>query len=62
MRRIAALLGLSLILLGLGCSTSEHRVVPLKLPGAYGNVQRVEGVYVAARAWDQEEAAQTALV
>lgn len=43
-----------------GCATYEPKVAPFKLPEAYANVQRVEGAYVAARAWDQEEEAQQA--
>ena len=43
-----------------GCATYEPKVAPFKLPEAYANVQRVEGAYVAARAWDKEEEAQAA--
>lgn len=60
MPRIAGVLCLSLTLLWQGCSTYEPKVVPMKLPEAYANVQRVAGAYVAARAWDQEEEAQGA--
>ncbi len=51
MRRIAATLCLSLTLVWQGCSTYDPRVLPMKLPEAYANVQRVAGAYVAARAW-----------
>ena len=34
-----------------GCSTYEPKVVPMKLPEAHANVQRVEGAHVAARVW-----------
>jgi hypothetical protein len=37
------------------CATYEPKVQPFKLPEAYANVQRVDGAYVAARAWDKEE-------
>jgi hypothetical protein len=60
MRRLAAILGLCLTLLWQGCATYEPRVTPFKLPEAYANVQRVDGAYVGARAWDKEEEAQGA--
>jgi hypothetical protein len=60
MRLRAALVILSLIFMGWGCSTYEPKVQPLKLPEAYANVQRVEGTYVAARAWSNEEEAREA--
>lgn len=55
---LANCLIISLILQG--CATYEPKVTPFKLPEAYGNMQRVDGAYVAARAWDQEEEAQAA--
>ena len=60
MRRIAATLCLTLTLIWQGCSTYDPRVLPMKLPEAYANVQRVAGAYVAARAWDHEEEAKGA--
>jgi len=60
MRRLGAWCCLGLMVLGPGCAAYEPRVAPLKLPEAYGNMQRLNGVYVAARAWDQEEEAKAA--
>jgi hypothetical protein len=63
MPRIALISCLLLTLFLQGCLTYEPRATratPFKLPEAYGNMQRVEGAYVAARAWDREEEAQQA--
>ena len=60
MRRLQALFSLVCALLYLGCSTYEPRVTPFKLPEAYANMQRVAGVYIGARAWADEGAAQDA--
>ncbi len=60
MFRIALVTALILALLLQGCSTYEPKVAPFKLPDAYANVQRVDGTYVAARAWTTEEEANNA--
>jgi hypothetical protein len=59
MFRFAVWLLAPALILG-GCATYEPKVAPFKLPEAYANVQRLEGAYVAARAWDQEAEAQQA--
>lgn len=43
-----------------GCASYEPKAVPFKLPEAYQNVQRLDGAYVAARAWNNEEEAKQA--
>ncbi len=43
-----------------GCASYEPKVAPFKLPEAYQNVQRLDGAYVAARAWNNEEEARQA--
>ncbi len=58
MRR-GVILGL-VILVITGCATYEPKVAPMKLPEAYANVQRLNGAYVGARAWSNEEEAQGA--
>ncbi|MBW1990826.1 MAG: hypothetical protein JRI59_01600 [Deltaproteobacteria bacterium] len=60
MRQLKAWLCLIGVLTWLGCSTYEPRVTPFKLPEAYANMQRVAGVYIAARAWAKEQEAQEA--
>ncbi len=56
-------LAIAMLILALafqGCATYEPKVQPFKLPEAYANVQRVDGTYVAARAWDEKEQARQA--
>ncbi|MEW6387782.1 MAG: hypothetical protein AB1491_09750 [Thermodesulfobacteriota bacterium] len=60
MRRGVALVCLWGLLLSPGCATYEPKVAPFKLPEAHANVQRVGGLYVAARAWSQEGEAKEA--
>jgi len=59
MRRVAVI-GLGVIILAQGCAPREPKVAPFKLPEAYQNVQRLDGAYVAARAWTNEEQAREA--
>ncbi|MFP3866609.1 MAG: hypothetical protein ACLFUU_00410 [Desulfobacteraceae bacterium] len=42
----------------MSCATYRPQVTPFKLPQAYANVQRVNGAFVAARSWTQEEEAR----
>ncbi|MBW1916891.1 MAG: hypothetical protein JRI57_02535 [Deltaproteobacteria bacterium] len=44
----------------MSCATYQPRVTPFKLPQAYPNVQQINGTFVAARAWNQEEEARAA--
>ncbi len=60
MKRFSAVFGLLVSLILFGCAASEPKAVPFKLPEAYQNVQRVDGAYVAARAWNNEEEARQA--
>lgn len=53
-------LGLMLILFLQGCAGPEPKAIPFKLPEVYQNVQRLDGAYVAARAWNNEEEARQA--
>lgn len=58
MRCLAATLGL--LVFFTGCAGPEPKAVPFKLPEVYQNVQRLDGAYVAARAWNNEEEARQA--
>jgi hypothetical protein len=58
MFRLAAIL--CLLVFSLACAGPEPKAVPFKLPEAYQNVQRLDGAYVAARAWNNEEEARQA--
>ena len=61
MLRRLMVVGLLLALVPSGCAGNEPKAVPFKLPEAYQNVQRVgDGLYVAARAWSNEEEARQA--
>lgn len=59
MRRYAFAV-ITFLLLVMGCTRYETRIVPFKLPEGYQNFQNIDGAKIAARAYDDPDTAEKA--
>ena len=57
-KKLCSILALMVILAGAGCTTYKSHEVPFKAPAAYGNMQVVNGVQIAAKSYFDEKEAQ----